>query len=94
MLPFLKKRQEAGISGVLIKHREPDEKPAEEQQDDPAAAIKACSQALIKAVHAQDVEAVSEALKDAFDILDSMPHVEGEHLEPHSYEAQNQKAAE
>lgn len=70
-----------------MKTRTPDEKPEDESQDDPAAAIESCSQELIRAVHARDVKAVSEALKDAFAILDSEPHVEGEHIEPHSYDA-------
>lgn len=93
MLPFLKNRQEAGISGILTKTREPDEKP-DTDEDDPAAAIESCAQALISAIHAKDTKAVSEALKDAFTILDGMPHEEGEHTEPHSYDAQNQKAGE
>lgn len=40
-----------------------------------------------------DVKGVAEAIKSAFEILDSQPHEEGEHTnEPHSYDAQNQKA--
>jgi len=88
MLPFLKPKDRS-VAGLIIKTRTPDEKP-EDQQDDPSAAIHECSQALIKAVHAQDVKAVSAALKDAFDILDSMPHDEAEHVEPHSYLAQKE----
>jgi len=88
MLPFLKPKDRS-VAGLLVKTRTPDEKP-EDQQDDPSAAIHECSQALIKAVHAQDVKAVSAALKDAFDILDSQPHVEAEHTFPHTYEAQDE----
>lgn len=93
MLPFLRKKQEAGISGLTVKHREPDQKP-EQSEDDPKAAIKTCARELIRAVHAQDTDAVSEALKDAFDILESMPHEENNEVSPHSYDAQNIKAAE
>lgn len=80
ILPFLdRKRQEAGISGTIQKHREPDEKP--QNEDMHSEAIHAAASELIRAVHSQDTKAVAEALKDAFEILDSMPHVEGKHLD-------------
>lgn len=93
MLPFLKKKNETGISGVMIKHRTPDEKPEETTEDDKDAAIHACAQDLIDAVHAQDVKGAAEAIRSAFEILESMPHEEAEHTSPHSYEAQNIQAA-
>lgn len=86
MLPFLKNKQKSS-SGVIMQTRAPDEKP-DEQQDDPSAAIKACSKALIHAVHMRDEQGVADALSDAFAILESMPHDEAP--EPHSYEAQNE----
>ncbi len=92
LLPFLKNK-DASVAGLIIKNRTPDEKP-EQDQDDSSAAIESCAQELIRAVHAKDTKAVSEALKDAFEILESMPHEEGEHVEPHSYDAQNIKAGE
>ncbi len=88
MLPFLKPKDKS-VAGLIIKTRTPDEKP-EDAQEDPASEIHECSQALIHAVHAQDVKAVSQAIKDAFDILDSMPHEEGEHISPHTYEDQKE----
>lgn len=89
MLPFLKPKNQS-VAGLIIKTRASDSPEAPEQdENDKSGAIEACSQALITAVHAKDVKAVSEALKDAFEILDSMPHEEGEH----TYDAQNQKAA-
>jgi len=94
VLPFLKNKQKvAGVSGIIIKNRQPDDKP-DTDEDDPSAAIKACAQSLIDAVHSKNVQGVSDALADAFAILDSMPHEEGEHVEPHSYDAQNEAAAE
>lgn len=36
---------------------------------------------LMKAFHAKDVVALKEALQSFFEICDSMPHSEGEHLE-------------
>jgi hypothetical protein len=89
LLPFLKNRdkQTGGIAGMIIKTREPDEKPDTEQEDDREAGIKACAAQLISCIHAHDVQGAADALKDAFAILDSQPHTEGEHVEPHSYEA-------
>lgn len=92
MLPFLKKRQESGNAGLIVKTREPDQK-AESEQDDSAAAIESCASALINAIHARDTKGVAIALKDAMDVLESMPHEEeAEHVSPHSYDAQNIKA--
>lgn len=93
MLPFLKKKDTPGAAGVIIKRRQPDEKPeGEDSQDDKDAAIHAASQDLISAIQSNDVKGVSEAIRSAFEILDSMPHEEGEHVEKHSYDDQNLKA--
>ncbi len=88
MLPFLKKRQPSAV-GVIVKHRAPDEKP-EENQDDSQAAHNACAREIISAIEAKDESRLAEALKDIFNILDSEPHEEG----PHTYDHQNEKAAE
>lgn len=90
MLPFLKNKNAQNF-GLIVKTRAPDEKPAEESSED-IDSIEVCAQELVKAIHAKDSKAVAEALKDVFTILDSMPHEEGEHIEPHSYDAQNIKA--
>lgn len=93
LLPFLKLKTKP-VAGIIMSKRTPDEpETKDEAPEDHSAAIEACASALISAVHAHDVKAVSEALADAFTILDSMPHEEGEHISPHSYDAQNQKAA-
>jgi 2C-methyl-D-erythritol 2,4-cyclodiphosphate synthase len=97
LLPFLKPKHQ-GIAGIVVKMRKPDEKDEgdeiPEESDDKDAAIHACADDLIKAVHSQDIKGVAEALRSAFEIMDSEPHEEGPHVEPHSYEAQNQKAGE
>jgi hypothetical protein len=91
----MKKKNEGHVSGILVKTREPDEKPeSEDDKDDPSAAIHACAQDLVSAINANDVKAVAEAIQAAFEILDSMPHEEGPHVEPHSYAAQNEQAGE
>lgn len=91
LLPFLKSKQ-AQTAGLIVKTRAPDEKP-EGQEDDSSAAIHSCASALITALHARDTKGVADALKDAFDILGSMPE-DSEHTEPHSYDAQNIKAGQ
>jgi hypothetical protein len=92
-LPFLKPKNQ-GVAGLIIKMRSPDEKPQENQEDkqDKDSAIHACAQDLISAVHAKDIKAAADALRSAFEILDSMPHIEGDHEkpEPHSYDSQKE----
>lgn len=90
MLPFLKKSQPSAV-GVIVKHRAPDEKP-EENQDDSQAAHNACAREIISAIEAKDESRLAEALKDIFNILDSEPHKEYDHK--HDYDSQNEKAAE
>jgi len=95
VLPFLKNREKQA-AGIVMKTRTPDEKPENDtESDDPAAAIKACANSLIRAVHSRDIQGVADAMKDAFDILESSPHPEtDEHTNPHSYDAQNKLAGE
>lgn len=78
-----------------MKTRAPDASPEAEDTDDSSAAIEACASELVRAVHAKDPTAVAEALKDAFEILQSMPsEEETNEPSPHSYDAQNIKAAQ
>ncbi len=94
MFPFMRDKNRSA-AGVIMKARNPDEKPTpSEVEDDPKAAIKACAKDLISAIHSQSVDRVAEALQSAFEILDSQPHEEGPHIEPHSYDAQNRKAGQ
>lgn len=74
MLPFLKRNKEASASipEETIK-REPDE---ESEYD----GLESCAQELIDAVHSKDAKAVCTALRSAFELMDSEPHIEGEHL--------------
>lgn len=85
--PFLKAKDQR-VSGLIIEHRKPDEKPEAEEQD---YGIETCARDLLNAVEAKDIKGIAEALKSAFDILESQPHDEYPHDE--SYEAQNRKAA-
>lgn len=82
MLPFLKKAKLQ--TGVIVKERSPDEKPEENQED---SGLEDCAKELISAIEMKDPKAVARVIKDMFQITDSEPHSEGEHIEPHSYEA-------
>lgn len=90
-LPFLKPKS---VAGVIISHRKKDGNGIEmsHMEGDEDAGLDSCSEALIRALHAKDIKAVSKALREAFQIVDSQPHEEGEHL--NDFESQNIKAAE
>lgn len=83
MLPFLKdKNQRASQTGVIVKTRPSDHPEAQDiDHTDPEAILEACAQDLISAVHARDIKKTAQILKDTFELLDAMPHVEGQHLE-------------
>lgn len=97
MLPFLKRDYKT--QGIMIEDRKPDEKEqvkeeTDSENDESDQDLKACAMDLIKAVHARDAKGVAEALRAAFQVADAEPHEEGPHVEPHSYDSQNQKASE
>lgn len=81
MLPFLKPK--ANSVGLIIKQRKPDDKPEqssnEDQPDSSNMALEAIAEDLIQAVHAKDPKRVTQALKDAFEMLEMMPHEEVSH---------------
>lgn len=86
-LPFLpnKKKQ----SGIIVHERQPDQK-----DDEDHSGIDACAQDILRAIEQKDPKHLGEALRAAFAIMESEPHDEAEHIEPHSYEAQNIKIGE
>lgn len=73
MLPFLKRTQEGGASSVETELREPDE-------DKEYDAMHSAAQDLIDAIKRDDVKGVAESLRAAFELADSEPHIEGEHI--------------
>jgi hypothetical protein len=78
MLPFLKPQRKD--AGVIVSTRLPDGgAKMDHQEGHELDGVKAAAADLIRAVHAKDESAVASALKAAFEILDSMPHDEGEH---------------
>lgn len=89
MLPILKRlreKQEPKQTGVSVIERS-------SPSQDPVTDIEQCSVSILMAIAAKDPKALSQALYDAFCIMDAAPHEEGQHS-PHTYEAQNQKAGE
>lgn len=86
MLPFLKKK-DSSVAGLIIKQRNPD-KPNE--SEDLEYSAEDCARDLIAAVNANDAAGVAKAIKD---IMNNSEESESK-TSPHTYEAQNQKAAE
>ena len=87
MLPFLKNKN-VQSAGVVVKTREPDEKPEQDQYDS-REGVKAAASALINAVHSKNVEAVADAIEDLIEMIQAAGSDEKEEMpEPHSYEAQ------
>ena len=70
---------------VILAQLEPHEgiavgiEPEEAVELSPEEQLHAIAGELVEAVRCSDVSAVSEALRGAFLLLDSMPHAEGEH---------------
>lgn len=91
MLPFLKRKDQQASSSVIIKDLSP-EQPVEPEID-PKAAHRACARHLLLAIEARDVDAIADALYDAFTVMESADDIK-EEAAPHSFEAQNIKAGE
>lgn len=52
-----------------------------EHEDGDMAGLEACAQDMMDAIIKRDSKALAMAMKDMFDMLDSMPHEEGPHTE-------------
>lgn len=79
MLPFLAKLKTVADSGTIT--RKPDE---DKEQEDHG--LKTCAQQLIDAIHNKDANMAAQALKDAFDVLESQPHEEYHDFDGSDYE--------
>lgn len=88
LLPFLAKNRNNN-AGVIVKTREADSKPDHSESSD----LEACAEDLCHAIDRKDYKAIAEAFKAMFELCELEPHEEGPH-EPHSYDSQNQIAAE
>lgn len=76
-LPFLKPKSVAGLIVQTRKHDGSMGDTQNEGQEDHA--LMSAATDLIRAVHSKDEHAVAAALRAAFEICDSEPHVEGPH---------------
>lgn len=62
-----------------MEYRKPDQLPGEDKDSD-FDGLEAAADDIMRASAAGDKKAYAAALRAAFEILDSEPHVEGEHL--------------
>lgn len=79
MLPFLKNKKQPG---VIIQERAPDH--PEMQRDDDG--LSACAQDLMDGIAKGNKQMIADAIRAAFQILDSEPHEEGPHLDDEEME--------
>lgn len=84
MLPFLKPKH---VAGVIISQRKPESSSETEQDHEP---LDLCAMDLIEAMDSKDINAVSAALRAAYEIMESEPE---EMPESNDFESQNIKAA-
>lgn len=77
-LPFLKFRKDSGISMAV---RPSDFTSSETQEEDKDQGLIAVSGELLIALNNKDTRAIAEALRAAFEILDSEPDEEISHSE-------------
>lgn len=78
-LPFLKPK---AVAGVIISRRKPDgaTQSEESMEGETDQGLMSAAEDLIRAIHAKDGQAVTDALQAAFEIMESQPHEEGEHI--------------
>ena len=91
ILPFLQKKQ---VAGIIVKNRKPDgsmEQEDSEPQESGNEGLEACAQDMIDCMHAKDAKGCAAAMRAAFEILDSQ---ESSESEDNSFDAMNAKAAE
>lgn len=85
MLPFLKPKT---VAGLIISHRKADGgTETEHQEGNEHAALEACAEDLIRAMHAKDAKGVAAAWRAGADVM-------GPQDDDADFDAQNEKAAE
>lgn len=79
MLPFLRRKHQG--ASVIVKHRHPGGNIDELQDNEPSAdPLDSVASDLLQAFENKDKNLIAQALRNAFDILESEPHNEGPHL--------------
>jgi hypothetical protein len=71
MLPFLKRKDEASASMPV--------ESITREHDEDFDSLEVAAEDLMVAVHSKNPKAIAEALRAAFDLMDSEPHMEGPH---------------
>lgn len=74
-LPFMRRKQESGLSGITVKYRSPDDKTPDESGKDNSA-MEAAAADLLRAFEQKDIKHIALALCSAFQIYESHPHSE------------------
>lgn len=79
MLPFMKNRKEASLAAMPdnVVKRSPDNPDSDTEE---MHYLEACIGEFVDAVKAGNIKAATRAFKDACEVVDSMPHQEGEHF--------------
>ncbi len=72
-LPFLKNKKEAGISGPI---ESIERKSDHEEEYDP---LESAAEDILQAIESKDHKYLAQALRAAFELMDSGPHEEGPH---------------
>jgi hypothetical protein len=75
LLPFLKNKQEVGMSASVDSVKRKSDNPDEDYD-----VLESAAEDLCNAVHAKDYKAAATALRAAFDLLESESHQEGPSL--------------
>lgn len=82
-LPWLKNKQ-ASQTGISVEYRKPDESKDESPSESDDSGMEACAEDLMKGIDMRDKKQVVSAIKAMFEIMDSMPHEEGPHINDES----------
>ncbi len=78
MLPFQKPKAQ---TGVIMSVRKPDGGTDEQGMDTDDHAMEAVAEDILRAISTKDSKSLAMAIRAAFEIADSEPHVEGPHLD-------------
>jgi hypothetical protein len=77
-LPFFKKDRRVGL---IVEQRHPDGNLERKPDEEGDPALEACAEDLLRAMNTKDIKAIADALRAAFDVMESEPHEEAEHSE-------------
>jgi hypothetical protein len=67
-------------TGVITKIRPPDQQESEPEKPEEYDELEGIAEDILRAINMKDAKSLAEALRDAFEVIDAAPHVEGEHI--------------